>query len=99
MRPVEDVENVEDQTKLPEYEWKMKAGLDRNFRQVGNLLASLMPTLCQHPDDGLMLIEDSRPRRIASARELAPLLIDNIRISVTKEGKYHGERIAEAGLA
>ena len=47
--------------------------------------------LYQHPDGGLLLVDDSRPRRITSAKELAPLLIDNIRIAVTKNGKYHGE--------
>jgi hypothetical protein len=46
----------------------------------------------------LVLIEGNRPRRITSAKELAPLLIDHIRICVTKEGKFHGERIAEATL-
>jgi len=90
----EDVEDVEGQA----YEWQMEAGLDRNFRQVGKLLASLVPHLYQHPDGGLVLIEDSRPRRITSARELAPLLIDHIRIAVIKNGNYHGERIAEATL-
>jgi hypothetical protein len=72
--------------------------MDRNFRLLGRLLASLLPNLYQHPDGGLILIEGNRPRRITSAKELAPLLIDHIRICVTKEGKYHGERIAEATL-
>jgi len=43
-------------------------------------------------------VEDGRPRRITTAKELAPLLIDNIRIAVTKNGKYHGERVADAVL-
>ncbi len=97
-RLVEDVEDVDGQAKKPRYQYELKAGMSRNFRQLGKLLASVMPHLYQHPDGGLLLIDGNRPRRITSARELAPLLIDHVRITVTKEGKYHGERIAEATL-
>jgi hypothetical protein len=76
----------------------MKEGLDKNFREVGKRLASLGLQFYQHPDGGLLLVEDNRPRRITSSKELAPLLIDHIRITVTKDGKYHGERLAEATL-
>ena len=45
-----------------------------------------------------MMVEGNRVRRIATARELAPLLIDNIRIAVTKNGKYHGEKPSDSVL-
>lgn len=98
-RAVEGVEAVERALRNRlRYEWKMQDGLDKNFWNVGRLLASLGLPLFQHPDGGLLLVEDNRPRRITSAKELAPLLIDNIRIAVTKNGKYQGERPAEAVL-
>lgn len=96
--PLEAVEGVEALSMKPRYEWRMEAGLDTNFTRVGKLLVSLGLPLYQHPDGGLILIEENRPHRIATAKELAPLFIDHIRIAVTKNGKYHGERVAEATL-
>lgn len=97
-RPVESVEAVEGQSRKPQYEWQMEAGLDRNFQQVGKLLASLGLPLYRHPDGGLMMIESHQAQRITSAKELAPLLIDNIRIAVTKKGKYTSEKPADGVL-
>lgn len=95
---VEAVEGVEGLSLKPNYQWQMEAGLDRNFSQVGKLLMSLGLPLYQHPDGGLILVNEGRPRRIATAKELAPMLIDNIRISVIKNGKYHGERVPDGTL-
>lgn len=97
-RNVDGVEGVEATSGKAKYAWKMEDGLDKNFLRVGRLLAHLVPQLHSHPDGGLILVEDGRPRRITSAKELAPLLIDNIRIAVTKNGKYHGERPADSVL-
>jgi hypothetical protein len=94
----EGVEGVEGATGKVKYEWPMEAGLDKNYLRVGRLLERLPLKLYQHPDGGLVLVEDGRPRRITTAKELAPLLIDNIRIAVTKNGKYHGERPADSVL-
>jgi hypothetical protein len=76
----------------------MEAGLDRNFERIGKLLASLPIPLFAAADCGLILPEASRIRRITSAKELAPLLIDHVRISVTKNGKYHSERPSDSIL-
>lgn len=95
---VEVVGGAEITSRKCKYEWQMEAGLDHNFREVGRLLASLVPQIYRHLDSGLLLVEDDRPRRIASAKELAPIVIDNIRISVTKKGKYHGEKPSDAIL-
>jgi hypothetical protein len=94
-REVEDVEAVEGlprrkKPKKPEYHWQMEAGLDRNFVGVGELLKSLKMPLYEHAEGGLIFVEGGRPHRITSAKELAPFLIDRIRIAVTKNGKYHG---------
>lgn len=95
---VEAVEGVEGLSLKPDYQWQMEAGLDRNFSQVGTLLGSLELPLYQHPDGGLVFVDEGRPRRIATAKELAPLLIDHVRIAVTKSGKYHGESVAQTTL-
>jgi hypothetical protein len=71
----------------------MNKGLDHNFNHVGNLLSSHVPGLCQQPGVGLLLVEDQEPSQITTAKELSPLIIDNIRIRVEKNGKYHGQRI------
>ena len=76
----------------------MEAGLDANFHGVGRLLTSLRLRLFGAADSGLLMVEGNRVRRIATAKELAPLLIDNIRISVTKNGKYHGEKPSDSVL-
>src|SRR5690606_32161411 len=67
------VEGVEDRQgeKKPEFHWQMEVGLDCNFHEVGKLLAALTADLYQHPEGGLVLVEDNRPRRITSAKELA----------------------------
>jgi len=76
----------------------MSRGLDQNFRELGAKLARLLPDLFRHADGGLVVVEDNRPRRIMSAQELAPLLIDTIRVNITKDGKYQGERISTTNL-
>jgi len=77
----------------------MEAGLDRNFRKLGRLLSSLNLHLYQAADGGgLIQVDGSKVRRIATAKELAPMLIDSVRIHVIKKGKYHGERLSEPTL-
>ena len=44
------------------------------------------------------MIEEGQPIRILSARELAPLLIDSVKLAVTKNGKYSGEKPADGVL-
>lgn len=95
---VESVEAVEGHAGKPKYCWQMEAGLDRNFQHVGKLLASLSLHLYQHPDGGVLRVENGQAHRITSAKELAPLLIDNIRIAVTKNGKYVGEKPSDSVL-
>jgi hypothetical protein len=99
MQSVESAEAVEVTSRKCKYDWHMEAGLDSNFREIGKLLASLVPHLYRHAEGGLLLVDDNRPRRIASAKVLAPLLIDNIRISVIKNGKYQGEKPSDAILS
>jgi hypothetical protein len=96
--PVEPVEDVESLARKPDLEWPMEAGLDRNFNAVGKVLVSLGLPLFRHSEGGLLLVEGDKPIRITSAKELAPFLIDTIRISVTKKSKYHGEKPSDSIL-
>jgi hypothetical protein len=85
IRLVEGVEGVEGQPTKPTYDWCKDKPLHENFRKVGAGMRRLVPDLYHHPDGGLVLVEGGRPRRIKSAKELSPLLIDNIHIRVWKE--------------
>jgi hypothetical protein len=95
---VEPVEGVEGEPIKPVYDWFKDKALDYNFRRVGRGLAALVPGLYRHPQDGLVLVENNRPRRINSAKELSPLLIDNIHIRVWKEEGKRAERLNQAVL-
>lgn len=97
-KDVEAVEGEEGSRKKPDYCWQMEAGLDLNFERVAKLLVSLNLSLYQHPEGGLLLVENGQARRITSAKEVAPLLIDHIRIAVVKNGKYQGEKPSDSVL-
>ena len=63
---VEVVEGVEAESKKPKYVWQMEAGLDRNFRKLGKLLASLGLQLYRHRESGLLLVEDDQIQHVMS---------------------------------
>jgi hypothetical protein len=78
----------------------MNEGLYKNFDQLGHLLPSL-PNLQLYrtaEGDGLIQVDGEKVRRIATAKELSPLLIDHLDITVIKNGKYHGDRVSEVTL-
>lgn len=95
---VEGVEPVEGQFTKPIYDWYKDQPLDYNFRRVGAGLRKLVPDLYHHPDGGMVLIEAGRPHRIRSAKELSPLLIDNIHIRVWKEEGKRAEHLSQTVL-
>src|SRR5262249_52754560 len=74
-----------------ELHWEMTHGLDCNYLQLGRLLAEVKPQIYQHPDEGLLLVQDGRPKHIASAKELGALLVDALRVTVWRQGRFHGE--------
>lgn len=79
--------------------WEMNAGLDFNFGLCGKVLDEVLPRqLHQYQDNGLLWIVDGHPKRIKSAKELSPLLIDNLRISVWKNGNFYAEMPADGIL-
>ncbi len=83
----------------PVYEWFQEQPLASNFRMVGAELKRLVAGLFQHSDGGLVLVEDGRHRRIRTAKELSPLIIDHINIRVWKEEGKRAERLGQAVLA
>lgn len=85
-------------TNVPPFIWDMNEGLHKNFEELGGLLASL-PALQLYQtaeSDGLVHVASERIGQVITAKELAPLLIDNVAIAVVKNGKYHGDRVTEA---
>ncbi len=89
---VESVEDVDPASKKVKYAWDMEKGLDHNFQEVGKLLKSLEIRLYRHSEGGLVRVDGDRLHRITSAKELGPMLIDNVRISIFKNGKYSAEK-------
>jgi len=98
IRVVEPVEPVEGGHSKPIYDWLKDKPLHENFRNVGAGMRKLVPDLYHHPDGGLVLVEYGRPRRIKSAKELSPLLIDNIHIRVWKEEGKRAEHLGQTVL-
>lgn len=95
---IEAVEGVEGEANKPIYDWFKDKPLDYNFRRTGKCLAMLLADLYRHPDGGLLLVEDGRPRRIKSAKDLSPLLIDTIHIRVWKEQGKRAEWLGQTVL-
>lgn len=87
---VEAVVPVESGSSKYVYLWLQDNPLDYNFRMLGASLKKLLPDLLRHADGGLVLVEDNRHKRIRTAKELAPLLIDTINIQVFTEPRGKG---------
>jgi hypothetical protein len=99
LQSVEGVETVEAPVDKPGFNWQVDAGLNNNFDALGKLLVSLQIDIYRHPDVGLLIVEDGRPRQLAVARDIAPFLIDHVRIRVTKFGKYYAEKPSDSALS
>jgi hypothetical protein len=89
------VEGVESQTTKPTYDWYKDKPLHENFRKVGAGMRKLVRNLFHHPDGGLVLVDGVRPRRIKSAKELSPLLIDHFDIRVWKQEGKRAEHLTQ----
>ncbi len=87
---VESEETVEGSTK-PSYDWEVEAGHAVNFQNLGRLLSSLTLGLYKHRDGGLVRDDGDSASRITTAKQLTPLLVDVVGMSVIKGGKYKGE--------
>lgn len=70
--------------------WQVEKGLRRNCRRLGRCLALLRPDLYRNGTGGQglrLVLPDGATRLITTAAQLAPVLVDTLAISVTKNGK------------
>ncbi len=75
----------------PVIEWFKEHPLADNFEKVGRTLATHLPGVV-HDENGLILLENGRTRRIDSAAKLSPFLIDNVNLKVWSEPDRKGDR-------
>jgi hypothetical protein len=92
----------QDAMSKPVIDWFKDDPLADNFEKVGRALASHLPGVV-HDENGLILLENGRTRRIDSAGKLSPFLIDNLNLKVWSEPDRNGdrkrvERLSEATL-
>lgn len=92
---VEDEEVVEGSAR-PSFDWEVESGHAFNFENLGRLLSSLQLGLYKHRDGGLLRDEGDSASRITTAKQLTPLLVDAVRMSVIKGGKYKGEHPSDS---
>jgi len=87
--------------KRKKFEWRIERGGSRNFRLCGERLASANPNLFRNGSDGhgiVQVLPSEKTRLILKAADLAPVLIDNLTMLVTKDGKVVGEMPAAGTL-
>nr|ADY58736.1 hypothetical protein Plabr_1119 [Rubinisphaera brasiliensis DSM 5305] len=100
LRVFDDVEGVEavEREEKALFEWEVEAGHAYNFESLGKLLSSLPLGLYRHRDGGLLLDDNGTATRITTAKQLTPLLVDAVRMTVIKEGKHKGEHPSDSIL-
>lgn len=101
--PLGDVEEVrpqQEEEKPKCFIWKVERGAARNYRKLGELLAKAVG-LYRNKEDGHGLIRalpSGEARLITKASELAPILVDLVPMTVTKDGKTVSELPTSAHL-
>ena len=86
--------------KRPKLIWKVEDGAARNYKRLGKLLAASGNLYRQHADGhGLVQVAGGKPRSITKGSQLAPLIVDRIKMVVEKEGKTVAELPTAAHLA
>lgn len=85
--------NSEQRTEL-KFTWRTERGAAANYRGLGQRLREARGDLYRnHTDDhGLIqVMADGKPRLITKGSELAPVIVDRVKVRVMKEGKLMGE--------
>lgn len=91
--PLEDKER-------PHLTWRVERGAAPNYQLLGRVLAA-SGDLYRDGEHGLALLQvlpNGRPRLIAKGAALAPVIVDRVRVRVTKEGKLVSELPTSAHL-
>ncbi len=86
--------------KRPKFTWKVERGAAPNYRGLGELLAAT-GNLYRHHADGHALVQvlaGGKTRLIAKGDQLAPVIVDRVRMTVTKNGKTVSELPTAAHL-
>jgi hypothetical protein len=94
---VGDVAHVPNDDGKPKCVWEIEKGADKNYRKLGKLL-SACGDLFRGPEDetGLILLRPSgKSFRISRAKDLIPVVVDRIKVVVTKGGKVTRELPAQ----
>jgi hypothetical protein len=75
------------------FRWKIERGAQRNYELLGKRLAEANLCLYRNGANGQGLIQvfATGVRHVTRAQQLAPILVDSLRLQVTKEGKIKGE--------
>lgn len=100
LKVFDDVEGEEpvEGSHRPVYDWEVEAGHAFNFEKLGKLLSSLSLELYKHREGGLVRGYRRNAIRIMTAKHLTPLLVDTVRMSVIKAGKYKSEHPSDGIL-
>ncbi len=82
------------------YAWHIEKGAPRNYRKLGELLAA-WNDLFRHHSHGLGLVQvlpNGKTRLITKGSQLAPVIVDRIKVAVKKEGKVVSDMLTAAHL-
>src|SRR5262249_25345967 len=74
--------------------WKVERGARRNYRLLGRRLAEANQDLYRNGTNGRGLIHvlaGGTHRLITKAGQLAPIIVDNLILQITKDGKVTGD--------
>ena len=91
---------TEDENPEPEQIWNDDAPKAENYNESGRRLAE-SGDLFRRPKygDGLvLLLPDNKPINIVKGPDLAPVIVDRVRVRIIKNGKPKGGQIAAAHL-
>lgn len=86
--------------KKPRLTWRVERGAAPNYQRLGQVLAQ-SGDLYRDGEHGLALLQvlpNGRPRLIAKGATLAPVIVDRVKMRVTKEGKLVSELPTSAHL-
>jgi hypothetical protein len=86
--------------KLERFPWHLEKGAPRNYRKLGNLLAT-HGDLYRHHSHGLALVQvlpDGKTRLLTKGSHLAPVIVDRMKVVVKKDGKVVSDMLTAAHL-
>jgi hypothetical protein len=85
--------------KRPRLDWKVELGAAPNYRKLGGRLAASGDLYRHHDGHALLqVLADGKTRLISKGAQLAPLIVDRLKMIVTKENKIVSELPTAAHL-